>query len=115
MRSGRVLALGCLVREPAESSFSAVVPVCRGALYLVWAMNIPNLLTLVRIFFVPLLVAALVQEKWFTLQIRGMVITNEWMALAIFWAAAATDLLDGYLARRWAQVPTIGTLLDPIA
>jgi CDP-diacylglycerol--glycerol-3-phosphate 3-phosphatidyltransferase len=29
--------------------------------------------------------------------------------------AAATDLLDGYLARRWKQVTTIGTLLDPIA
>ena len=78
-------------------------------------MNIPNLLTLVRIFFVPLLVAALVQEKWFTLLIHGVVITNEWLALAIFWAAAFTDLLDGYLARRWRQVTTIGTLLDPIA
>src|SRR5215813_1125847 len=78
-------------------------------------MNIPNLLTIVRIFFVPLLVAALVQEKWFTLHIREWVITNEWLALAIFWAAAATDLLDGYLARRWGQVTTIGTLLDPIA
>jgi CDP-diacylglycerol--glycerol-3-phosphate 3-phosphatidyltransferase len=42
-------------------------------------------------------------------------LTNEWLALAIFLAAAATDLLDGYLARRWKQVTTIGTLLDPIA
>jgi CDP-diacylglycerol--glycerol-3-phosphate 3-phosphatidyltransferase len=33
----------------------------------------------------------------------------------VFLAAAATDLLDGYLARRWGQVTTIGTLLDPIA
>src|SRR6185369_11625027 len=32
-----------------------------------------------------------------------------------FLAAAGTDLLDGYLARRWKQVTTIGTLLDPIA
>jgi CDP-diacylglycerol---glycerol-3-phosphate 3-phosphatidyltransferase len=78
-------------------------------------MNIPNLLTLIRIFFVPLLVAALVQENWFTIRIHSVVITNEWLALAIFWAAAATDLLDGYLARRWAQITTIGTLLDPIA
>ena len=37
------------------------------------------------------------------------------IALGIFWIAAATDLLDGYLARRWKQVTTIGTLLDPIA
>jgi CDP-diacylglycerol--glycerol-3-phosphate 3-phosphatidyltransferase len=78
-------------------------------------MNTPNLLTILRIFFAPLLVAALVQEEWFTLRIHDLVITNEWMALAIFWTAAATDLLDGYLARKWGQVSTIGTLLDPIA
>ena len=78
-------------------------------------MNIPNLLTILRIFFVPLLVAALVQQDWFTLHYQGVVISSEWLALAIFWAAAATDLLDGYLARRWRQITTIGTLLDPIA
>jgi CDP-diacylglycerol--glycerol-3-phosphate 3-phosphatidyltransferase len=77
-------------------------------------MNLPNSLTILRIFFVPLLVAALVQET-FTLSIGGHVVTQEWLALAIFLMAAATDLLDGYLARRWSQVTTIGTLLDPIA
>ena len=77
-------------------------------------MNLPNTLTLLRIFFVPLLVAALVQEN-VSVEISGYVITKEWLALAIFLAAAATDLLDGYLARRWRQVTTIGTLLDPIA
>jgi len=77
-------------------------------------MNLPNALTILRIFFVPLLVAALVQEN-VTVQVRGLVITNEWLALAIFLSAAFTDLLDGYLARRWRQVTTIGTLLDPIA
>jgi CDP-diacylglycerol---glycerol-3-phosphate 3-phosphatidyltransferase len=35
--------------------------------------------------------------------------------LCVFLAAAATDLLDGYLARRLGQVTTVGTLLDPIA
>jgi CDP-diacylglycerol--glycerol-3-phosphate 3-phosphatidyltransferase len=77
-------------------------------------MNFPNALTILRIFFVPLLVAALVEEN-VTLRVTGWVITNEWLALAIFLAAAATDLLDGYLARRWRQETTIGTLLDPIA
>jgi CDP-diacylglycerol--glycerol-3-phosphate 3-phosphatidyltransferase len=77
-------------------------------------MNLPNLLTLLRIFFVPLLIAALVSES-LRLEIRGLIITNEFLALAIFLAAAATDLLDGYLARRWQQVTTVGTLLDPIA
>jgi CDP-diacylglycerol--glycerol-3-phosphate 3-phosphatidyltransferase len=77
-------------------------------------MNLPNFLTIARIFFVPLLVAALVQQD-VTIQLRGMVFTNDVLALAIFLVAAATDLLDGYLARRWGQVTTIGTLLDPIA
>jgi CDP-diacylglycerol---glycerol-3-phosphate 3-phosphatidyltransferase len=77
-------------------------------------MNFPNALTILRIFFVPLLVAALVQED-VSVRVAGLLVTNEWLALAIFLSAAATDLLDGYLARRWRQVTTIGTLLDPIA
>src|SRR3954463_10816197 len=77
-------------------------------------MNLPNSLTILRIFFVPLLVAALVQEN-VALPVGSFRLTNEWLGLAIFLAAAATDLLDGYLARRWKQVTTIGTLLDPIA
>jgi CDP-diacylglycerol--glycerol-3-phosphate 3-phosphatidyltransferase len=77
-------------------------------------MNLPNSLTILRIFFVPLLVAALVQEN-VAVRMGTVLVTNEWLALAIFLAAAATDLLDGYLARRWKQVTTIGTLLDPIA
>jgi CDP-diacylglycerol--glycerol-3-phosphate 3-phosphatidyltransferase len=77
-------------------------------------MNLPNTLTIARIFFVPLLVAVLVQER-IILHWNGAVITNDVVALIIFWVAAATDLLDGYLARRWGQVTTIGTLLDPIA
>ena len=77
-------------------------------------MNLPNSLTLARIFFVPLLVAVLVQEG-ISLNIHGIFIHNDAVALVIFWLAAATDLLDGYLARRWKQVTTIGTLLDPIA
>lgn len=75
-------------------------------------MNVPNILTLLRIFFVPLLVAALVQE--------GLWLPNPYedrnlLAVTIFLVAAFTDILDGYLARRWKQVTTVGTLLDPIA
>lgn len=77
-------------------------------------MNLPNLLTILRIFFVPLLVAVLVQEN-LRLDLGNLTITNEFLALAIFLAAAGTDLLDGYLARRWGQTTTVGTLLDPIA
>ena len=77
-------------------------------------MNVPNALTILRIFFVPLLVAALVQDKGLV-WMRPFAVTNEWLSLAIFLVAAGTDLLDGYLARRWKQVTTVGTLLDPIA
>jgi len=77
-------------------------------------MNLPNSLTILRIFFVPLLVAALVQEN-IVITLRGVPVTHEWLGLAIFLTAAGTDILDGYLARRWKQVTTIGTLLDPIA
>jgi CDP-diacylglycerol--glycerol-3-phosphate 3-phosphatidyltransferase len=77
-------------------------------------MNVPNALTLLRIFFVPLLVAVLVQRN-ITFSAGGISITNELLAVSIFLAAAATDLLDGYLARRWGQITTVGTLLDPIA
>jgi CDP-diacylglycerol--glycerol-3-phosphate 3-phosphatidyltransferase len=77
-------------------------------------MNIPNTLTLLRIFFVPLLVAAVVQDN-VGIHLGSLQFGKEWLALAIFLSAAATDLLDGYLARRWKQVTTIGTLLDPIA
>ena len=78
-------------------------------------MNGPNLLTLLRIFFVPLLVAALLAEDFSAPWLSHVPISPEIFALAIFLAAAATDLLDGYLARRWGQITTVGTLLDPIA
>jgi CDP-diacylglycerol---glycerol-3-phosphate 3-phosphatidyltransferase len=77
-------------------------------------MNVPNALTLLRIFFVPMLVAALVQGH-VTVDLGFMEVTNEMIALSIFLLAAATDLLDGYIARRWGQITTVGTLLDPIA
>ncbi len=78
-------------------------------------MNFPNLLTLVRIFLVPLLVAALVQQNFRVHWGAKLLLANDFFALTVFLAAASTDLLDGYLARRWKQVTTVGTLLDPIA
>jgi len=77
--------------------------------------NLPNLLTLVRIFLVPLLVAALVQQNLSIHWNRTLILPNDLFALTVFLAAGLTDLLDGYLARRWKQVTTVGTLLDPVA
>jgi len=69
-------------------------------------MNLPNVLTLTRIFFVPIVVTVLL-----TVEIRNWAI---WGA-GLFLAAALTDFLDGYLARRRKQITTLGRLLDPIA
>ena len=77
--------------------------------------KLPNLLTLVRIFLVPLLVAALVQQDFRIYWGGRVLVANDFIALFVFLAAALTDLLDGYLARRWKQVTTVGTLLDPVA
>ncbi|MCZ2155410.1 MAG: CDP-diacylglycerol--glycerol-3-phosphate 3-phosphatidyltransferase [Bryobacterales bacterium] len=76
--------------------------------------TLPNFLTILRIFFVPLLVALLVQEN-LGITVWGYRLSNQSAALAVFLVAGLTDLLDGYLARRWKQVTTVGTLLDPIA
>jgi CDP-diacylglycerol--glycerol-3-phosphate 3-phosphatidyltransferase len=74
-------------------------------------VNLPNYLSLARIFLVPLLVVVLlapVSEDWFGIQRYGL-------AIAIFLAASLTDILDGHLARRRNQVSKLGALLDPIA
>src|ERR1700734_3981992 len=78
-------------------------------------MNLPNALTILRIFFVPFLVAVLVEQNLRIEWRGGVLVSNAFLALGIFLIAAATDLLDGYLARRWKQITTVGTLLDPIA
>ena len=43
------------------------------------------------------------------------VTNHEIIGVLLFWAASITDLLDGYLARKWSQVTTLGKLLDPLA
>ena len=78
-------------------------------------MNLPNILTLSRIFLVPLLVAVLLRKSAIELDTGWMVFTRETIALLIFLAAAFTDLLDGYIARRRRQVTSFGKFLDPIA
>jgi CDP-diacylglycerol--glycerol-3-phosphate 3-phosphatidyltransferase len=68
-------------------------------------MNLPNTLTLARILMVPILVVVLMTR----------VTNHEIIGVLVFWIASITDLLDGYLARKWKQVTTLGKLLDPLA
>jgi CDP-diacylglycerol--glycerol-3-phosphate 3-phosphatidyltransferase len=75
-------------------------------------MNLPNALTLVRIFLVPLLVVVLLTE-FAGRQIFG--VPKELIGAAIFGIASITDWLDGYLARRRRQITWLGQVLDPIA
>ena len=75
-------------------------------------MNLPNSLTLARIFLIPLLVVVLL-TKFEGAVIFG--IGKELVGAAIFAVAALTDWLDGYLARRRHQVTTFGQLMDPLA
>jgi|EndMetStandDraft_5_1072996.scaffolds.fasta_scaffold43567_1 CDP-diacylglycerol---glycerol-3-phosphate 3-phosphatidyltransferase len=75
-------------------------------------MNLPNALTLARIFLVPLLVVVLL-TKFEGHLVLG--IAKGYVAAGIFGIASLTDWLDGYLARRRQQVTILGQLLDPIA
>lgn len=68
-------------------------------------MNLPNILTMLRILSVPVLVLILL------IQYEG----NELIAFIIFILAAITDSLDGLIARKRKQVTVLGKLLDPIA
>ncbi|MEM8787686.1 MAG: CDP-diacylglycerol--glycerol-3-phosphate 3-phosphatidyltransferase [Pseudomonadota bacterium] len=71
---------------------------------MIWTL--PNLLTIAR------LLAALAFALVFAVLPRPLA---DMIALALFIAAALTDFLDGYLARRWNQISPFGRMLDPIA
>src|SRR4029078_4761697 len=68
-------------------------------------VNVPNVLTLVRILAVPVLVVALLDETP----------DGDVIAAIVFALPALTDGLDGYIARRRKQVTTFGKLMDPLA
>ncbi len=73
-------------------------------------MNLPNSITLIRIFSIPLLIWILSSSHFNTE--NG---SKELLASALFIAASMTDGIDGYLARRRGQITTMGILLDPLA
>jgi CDP-diacylglycerol--glycerol-3-phosphate 3-phosphatidyltransferase len=77
-------------------------------------MNLPNSLTILRIFFAPLLVVVLLTREP-NLVLWGVPMHFEVWGVLILLVAAATDWADGYFARTRSEVTTLGILLDPIA
>ena len=72
--------------------------------------NLPIFLTWLRILAIPLLIAVYyVPETWLSGHGRDSIAT------ILFCAAAATDWLDGYLARKLNQTSAFGAFLDPVA
>ena len=69
-------------------------------------MNTPNKLTLLRVIMIPFFVVFMLAD-WGT--------WSDWVALAIFVVASATDWLDGYLARKYHLVTNFGKFMDPLA
>ena len=73
-------------------------------------INIPILLTWLRIVAIPIFVAVYyLPDTWLS------PVAKNWTAMSIFSAAAITDWLDGYLARRWGETSAFGAFLDPVA
>lgn len=73
-------------------------------------LNLPNLLTWLRIILIPLFVGIFYFEKsWVSASNQNLVAT------VIFVAAAVTDWLDGWIARKYNQTSAFGAFLDPVA
>ncbi len=77
-------------------------------------LTLPNIITIVRVFIVPLMVAALLAPKNFDFKELVYFKREEWGAL-LFSVAAISDGIDGWLARRRNEVTVFGQLLDPLA
>ncbi|HOY69992.1 MAG TPA: CDP-diacylglycerol--glycerol-3-phosphate 3-phosphatidyltransferase [Methylotenera sp.] len=78
-------------------------------------LNIPTLLTWLRILLIPIFVGAFYwPENLHKLSAMPSHEVNVFITI-IFAIAAITDWLDGYLARRWNQTSSFGAFLDPVA
>ena len=73
-------------------------------------VNLPNLVTLLRILLIPLIVGIFyLPDEWLSYEGKNIAAT------AIFIVAAITDWLDGYLARKLDQMSAFGAFFDPVA
>lgn len=69
------------------------------------SLNWPNRLTLARILMAPVVMVLLQSESR----------QSRWFALGVFVTAALTDMVDGYLARKYGWISSLGKFLDPLA
>ena len=69
-------------------------------------MNLPNKLTLLRVFMIPVFVVFMLVD---------ITPVDNWIALAVFILASLTDLLDGKIARKYNLVTNFGKFMDPLA
>jgi len=98
------------LRPAAEGLICALTPrdsrhECCTRLAFVFELNLPNVLTMLRILLVPVLVVALLNETD----------NGDLLAAFVFALASFTDAIDGYLARARNAITTFGKLMDPIA
>lgn len=70
-------------------------------------MNLPNKLTMLRVIMVPFFVAFLLMVPDYPM--------FKWVAFGLFVAASLTDLLDGYIARKYNLITNFGKFMDPLA
>lgn len=82
-------------------------------------MNLPNRITLARIFMIPLMLIFLLFDfEWWSYELTLGVYTlpvNQLIAAILFIIAASTDGIDGYIARKYNLVTNLGKLMDPLA
>ncbi|MCW5693401.1 MAG: CDP-alcohol phosphatidyltransferase family protein [Pseudolabrys sp.] len=91
--------------DPTRNSRSKTCPKqtpCRGFARAGTALSIPNLITLGRIFLVPVVVWAIASNTM-------------WFAFVLFLVAGVSDAVDGFLAKRYRMTTELGAYLDPLA
>ena len=67
-------------------------------------VNLPNVLTMARLVFVPIFIILALQDSWVT----------KWVAFVIFALASITDHFDGHLDGSWNQISVFGSFVDEI-
>lgn len=107
--------LKSILHSQQESSEGGRSPFGKAAsLAPLWLRRLPNQLTWLRIFCIPIVVVLMLQGAMYTGEVFEPQRADIWAA-AVFGLAAMTDFLDGWIARRFGVESLMGKLLDPLA